>query len=321
MDEFGLIRKYFAPLAESYGGSLGLTDDAAVIEIPPGRELVVTKDAISQGVHFLGTEDAALIAKKLLRVNLSDLAAMGASPLCYFLAAMLPKDIGEEWVKRFAEGLSEDQQRYAIALAGGDTIAMQGLLSFSVTALGTVEKGRALRRSGARAGDTIYVSGTIGDSALGLKLLQGGLSMPPEMQAWLERRYLLPEPHIALGHKLAGLATACMDVSDGLVQDVGHIAAASRVRAVIRRDRIPLSKAARPLVEANPELWDAVTGGGDDYQLLFTAPESAAEALWLVADTLQLPLTPIGMIEPGEGVTVLDEAGAPIPAHPGFRHF
>ncbi len=321
MDEFGLIKKYFVPLAAEYPGSLALTDDAALIEAPPGQELVITKDAISEGVHFLGSEDASLIAKKLLRVNLSDLAAMGASPLCYFLAAMVPKDIGEEWVRHFALGLKEDQLRYAISLAGGDTVATLGTLSLSLTAVGTVEKGRALKRSGAKIGDAIYVSGTLGNSALGLKLLRGDIEATDDIRAFLEHRYLLPEPHIALGHKLLGVANACMDVSDGLLQDLGHICEASKVGATVHRHLLPRSKAAQALLDMDGSLWDAVTGGGDDYQLLFTAPAEKEPAIHSIAHELQLPLTKIGSVQKGQGVTLLDESGKTLEAATGFKHF
>lgn len=321
MDEFGLIKRYFLPLAEQYEGSLKLADDAALIAPPPGQDIVITKDAISEGVHFLGSEDAGLIARKLLRVNLSDLAAMGASPLCYFVAAMLPEDIGEEWVRHFALGLKEDQLRYAIALAGGDTVATKGALSLSLTALGTVEKGAALRRGGAQVGDAVYVSGTIGDGALGLKLLQGTLDAPEEIRAPLEHHYLLPEPHIALGRKLQGIASACMDVSDGLLQDLGHICAASKLGATVHRHLIPRSKAAQALLDMDANLWDAVTGGGDDYQLLFTVPGGKEEKIRSIAHELELPLTKIGVMEKGQGVTLLDESGKSLAGAEGYRHF
>jgi thiamine-monophosphate kinase len=321
MDEFGLIRKYFAPLAAEYEGSLALCDDAAIVDVPKGKELVITKDAISEGVHFLGSEDADLIAKKLLRVNLSDLAAMGAQPLCYFLAAILPKQTEENWVAEFARGLFEDQGRYAVYLAGGDTISTQGKLSFSITALGTVEKGKALRRSGAKPGDKIYVSGTVGDSALGLKMLQGGLSATPAIQKYLEQKYFLPEPHIALGQRLVGIASACMDVSDGLAQDLGHIAGASQVGAVIFRNQIPRSKQTQALLAKDDTLWKSILGGGDDYQLLFTVPAAKEKHLPALANELQLPLTSIGEIREGRGVAVLDENKKPLAEAKGFSHF
>lgn len=317
MDEFALIKKYFAPLAAGFGGSLALADDAALIDAPPGKQLIVTKDAISEGVHFLGNEDAALIARKLLRVNLSDLAAMGAEPLCYFLAVMLPPSTGEAWVRQFAQGLREDQEQYGIVLAGGDTTATRGALSLSLTALGTVEKNGALKRSGAKPGDAVYVSGPIGDAALGLRLLQGTLTAPPDVRAYLEQRYLLPEPQLALGKKLRGIASACIDVSDGLLQDLGHICAASHVGAEVCRHLIPLSQPAREWITTDAGLWSAVLGGGDDYQLLFTVPPEKEAQL----QALSLPPARIGVVQDGQGVRLLDESGRVLPAVPGFTHF
>lgn len=321
MDEFSLIKKYFAPLAVAYGGSLNLTDDAAIVDVPVGKQLVITKDAISAGQHFIGNEDAALVAKKLLRVNLSDLASMGAAPLCYFLAVMLSKDTEESWVARFAEGLKEDQQRYGISLAGGDTIAVNGALSFSVTAVGSVDSGKALRRSNAKVGDKIYVSGTIGDGAFGLRVLQHELHIAREEAHFLEQRYLLPEPRTALGQKLHGIANACMDVSDGLVQDLSHICSASKLGADIHRHLIPISKPVRTLVEEKPKRWDVVTGGGDDYELLFTVSPAKSSLLAAIANEVGIALTCIGEMRAGEGVSVFDENKKPLAVAKGFLHF
>ncbi len=312
MDEFALIKKCFAPLAKDFPGSLNLTDDAAVFAVPAGQELVVTKDAIVEGVHFLGHEEPGLIARKLMRVNLSDLAAMGATPLCYFLAVMLPKTTGIEWLQRFAAGLTADQQEFAIHLAGGDTTATPGPLCLSLTALGTVPEGKALKRSGAKVGDLVYVSGTLGDAALGLKLLQGNPS-PRRGEGKLVDRYLLPQPRIALGQQLRGLASACIDVSDGLVQDLGHICETSGTGADIERDKIPLSETAAQMIKDNPALWDAVLAGGDDYELLFTLPPGK-EAL--------PGCMRIGIMTEGRDVRVLDESGKLVTmGKKGFRHF
>ena len=210
MDEFSLIAKYFRPLAKDFPGALNLQDDAAHLRIPAGHKLVVTNDAITAGVHFKGDEDAAHIARKALRVNLSDLAGKGATPLCYFLALMLPEAPDEQWLARFAQGLAQDQQEFGITLAGGDTTAIKGPLTLAVTALGLVPDHAMLKRGGAHAGDEIYVSGTLGAAAL------SGYT-------------LLPEPRLALGQSLLGVASACMDISDGLVQDLGHLCTASGV--------------------------------------------------------------------------------------------
>jgi len=317
MDEFDLIAKYFKPLSAAHPSSLGLSDDAAILTIPPGQELVVTKDALSEGVHFIGDEDAPLIAQKALRVNLSDLAGMGATPLVYFLGLMLPKSANEGWVERFAAGLEQDQRQFAITLAGGDTIATRGPLSLSVTALGLVPTGQALKRSGAKAGDKIFVSGTLGDAALGLLAAQRKLDsrLSREDRDTLERRYQLPEPRLGLGKELRGLARAAMDISDGLVQDLGHICAASQCAAVIHVEKLPLSKAAWHTIELTPELGSLVLIGGDDYELLFTVPPD-------LAPHVPKNCTEIGVMQSGSGITVLGPGGQPIELdRRGFKHF
>ncbi|MDX1975935.1 MAG: thiamine-phosphate kinase [Rickettsiales bacterium] len=323
MDEFALIKTYFSPLGVAYSGSLNLSDDAAVITPPPGCDLVVTKDAISEGVHFIGNEDPALIAKKLLRVNLSDLAAMGATPVAYFLAVILPRNTSVIFVERFAEGLNEDQTSYGIALAGGDTISTHGTLSFSLTALGSVATGRALKRSGARAGDLVYVSGTLGDSAIGLKLLQANLdaNLLPQATDYLSKRYYLPEPRLALGQKLVGIASSCMDISDGLLQDLGHICTASQCGARIERAKLPLSTIVRSLVSSDEKLWDDVVAGGDDYELLFTVPADRQWQVEALSNELGLTLSHIGSITEGSDSAFLDEQGNVLPKPKGFKHF
>lgn len=322
MREFELIASAFSPLTQGFDGSLALRDDAALLRVPEGHELVVTKDAICEGVHFMGSEAPDWIAKKLLRCNLSDLAAMGAQPLCYFLAIMVPKGTQQAWLTQFAHGLAEDQKLFGISLAGGDTVGSMGPFSASVTAMGLVKRGTALRRNGAKPGDRIYVSGSLGDSALGLALLQERLRAEVSVadSLWLKERYFLPQPRMALGQKLVGLAHSAMDISDGLVQDLGHICAASGVGAVLHRKLLPLSDAAKHVLELH-DVWDAVLTGGDDYELLFTAPPSAAENIAVLAQELHLPLTAIGEIVAGEGVSVLDEHGMDVtPKHGGFRH-
>ncbi len=322
MDEFGLIRTYFSPLASGFPGSLNLSDDAALIDVPAGKQLVITKDTINEGVHFLGTEEPALIAKKLLRVNLSDLAGKGATPLCYLLAASLPQEIDEQWIAAFAEGLKQDQQAFAIHLAGGDTTKTLGMLSLSLTALGLVDTGKILKRSGAQIGDDVYVSGTVGDSALGLMSLNGELNPNFERDDELEQRYFLPQPRVELGQKLAGIAHASMDSSDGLVQDLGHICATSGVGATIELPLVPLSRSALELVSRYPKLWERIITGGDDYELLFTAPASAGTAITKLAATLNLPITRIGSVTKGSGVIVLDAKGQPMSLEKtGYKHF
>lgn len=318
MGEFELIQNYFSPLAKGFPGSLDLTDDAALVALPAGQELVITKDAICAGVHFTGDETPAQIAQKLLRVNLSDIAAKGAKPLCYFLAIMAPKNTTTGWFAEFAHGLAAGQQEFGVHLAGGDTTATLGPLALSLTMIGAVPKGSMLRRSGAKPGDSLFVSGTLGDSALGLLAIRE--KIPHD--TWLQNRYLLPQPRVALGQSLRGIATSCMDISDGLMQDLGHICKASGVGAVVYRDRLPLSKATQALVKKNPDCWDNIYAGGDDYELLFTAPSGSADAVATLSSKLALPITSIGRIDSGSGPTLLDSNGSAISiSHPGYRHF
>jgi len=329
MNEFDLIATYFKPLAGGYDGSLNLSDDAAIINPPPGHDLVVTKDAICAGIHFLGNEDATLIAQKLLRTNLSDLAAMGAKPLAYLLSLQLPKNTNADWIKRFAEGLAQDQNQFGIHLAGGDTTSSNGLLACSITAFGTVPTGKALRRNAAKVGDIIYVSGMLGDSALGLHLLCHPGDVSPEALAkgegrdpFLTDRYYLPQPRLELGQNLIGIAHAAMDISDGLLQDLGHICKASGVGATLHRHLLPLSKPANAIIKINPDLWEKIYAGGDDYELLFTVPTDKQKEITALAAKLQLPLTAIGHIAPGQAINLEDENGKNIPVpRKGFAHF
>jgi thiamine-monophosphate kinase len=322
MDEFSFIAKYLKPLAAHFPGSLNLSDDAALIAPPPGCELVITKDAVTEGVHFLGSEPPELIAAKALRVNLSDLAAMGATPLCYFLALMLPKNTGEEWLENFAHGLAQTQKEFSISLAGGDTTATGGKLAISITAIGTVPTGQSLKRSGAKEGDDIYVSGTLGDSALGLELLQQG-----EHDNHFINRYLLPQPRIELGIKLRTVANACMDISDGLAQDLGHICAASNVGAVVYKDQISLSDCHPAFIAGSGSrdrrgMTEKALTHGDDYELLFTAPLSKKPQIEEISKSLSLPITCIGKIIAGNTVKILDASGTEmILSKKGFRHF
>ncbi|HXQ41969.1 MAG TPA: thiamine-phosphate kinase [Candidatus Udaeobacter sp.] len=315
--EFELITRYFRPLAAGKAGALGLADDAALIDVPDGRRLVVTADLLTAGVHFLDDDPPDLIARKALRVNLSDLAAMAAKPFAYFLTCAFPETVEEAWIAGFAAGLARDQEEFDIALMGGDTTATPGPLTLSITALGSVETGRELRRSTAKKGDLIAVSGTIGDAVLGLARLQGRLEPLPG-DDYLIDRYRLPQPRISLALELAarGLATAALDVSDGLVADLGHICEASGLAARIEAGRLPLSPPARKAVEREPKLLEALLTGGDDYELLFTLPADRKGEL------AGLPVTVIGSTEEGDGVKVVDPAGKAMALRRGgFQHF
>jgi thiamine-monophosphate kinase len=323
--EFELIAEYFAPLASGAAGSLGLTDDAALLTPPAGRDLVLAADAMIEGVHFLPDEPPDLVARKLLRVNLSDLAAMGAEPLGYLLTAAWPASKDEDWIAGFAKGLADDQGIFPVHLIGGDTTRTPGPLALSLTAVGSVPAGRCLRRGTARAGDLLFVSGTIGDAALGLKVLQGELTAPDENdRASLVGRHRLPVPRLALGRALLeeGLATAAIDVSDGLIADIGHIAETSGLAARIEAAAVPLSAAAGRAVAQSADLRAAIFGGGDDFELAFAAAPEAAEALAALAVRLDLPITRIGVLTDGEGVRLVDESGDQVPlSSAGWTHF
>lgn len=299
MDEFDRIARYFAPLAAP--SAFALRDDAALLD----ARTVVTKDCMVAGVHFMGDEDASLIARKLLRVNLSDIAAMGARPTHYLVGLMAPALTPEAWFAAFARGLSEDQAQYGIMLLGGDTTATPGPLSLSLTMFGRLETAPLLR-SGAKVGDAVYMSGTLGDAALGLRMLQGSLSPRGALIA----RYHLPQPRTDLA--LGGIAHACMDISDGLLQDMGHIARASGVGVELEASLLPLSADARALLAADASLLEPIVTGGDDYEILFTAPENL----------LLEGVTRIGRVVAGEGVHLRDADGNALHfARAGYTHF
>jgi thiamine-monophosphate kinase len=334
MKEFDIIARYYAPLSSKVSGALGLKDDAAFIPERSGHELVITKDAIAEDVHFvtrrnpLSGEGATprQIAKKLVRTNLSDLAAMGARPKYYLIASVLNNIVDEAWVRDFSAGLAEDQEEFDISLIGGDTVKHGGPLCFSLTMIGEVKKGRHLTRTGAKPGDMVYVSGTIGDGALGLGAFRGEVKgISREAREYLIDRYHIPRPRVKLGMGLAesGLVSAAMDISDGLLGDLEHICACSKVDAVVHQSRIPLSDGGREALRFNPEYWRQVFTGGDDYELLFTVPKNHREELEALAKNLSLPVTPIGEIKKGEGkVSAVDAAGKPL-AFPqkGYTHF
>jgi len=317
ISEFALIAKYFAPLAVD-PAALGLTDDACVLPQESGRQTVVTADALIEGVHFLKSDPPALIAAKALRVNLSDLAAKGADPVGYLMALALPRDIEESWLEKFAHGLSADQTEFSVSLLGGDTTATPGPLMIAITALGSVPQGEMLRRAGAGPGDSIYVSGSIGDAGAGLAVLQGELEAGPGAQT-LIARYRRPTPRLSLGKALRGVATAALDVSDGLLADLGHIAEVSGVRLVIEAGRIPRSLALQAVWPGIEGIMRAATAG-DDYEIAFTAPPGVDVAA--AFSKYDVSVTKIGWVEKGEGVVLLDEGGTALPvARAGYRHF
>src|ERR687892_271003 len=315
--EFEFISRRLRPLA-SAPGALNLTDDAALLDPSQGQQLVLAKDAMVAGVHFLEGDPPGQIAQKLVRVNLSDLAAMGAVPLGYLLALARPMEIEDEWLAEFCAGLAADNAAFKIALLGGDTVSTPGPLTLSLTAIGEVPKGAALLRSGAKPGDDIWVSGTLGDAALGLKVLRRELDVTEHGRHYLIGRYRLPQPRLALGQALRGVASAAIDISDGLVADLGHILEASGVGAELRAGALPLSPAVRDL----PGARNAALAGGDDYELLFTAPPERRAEIAALSRQLALPLTPIGEIGAGSNLSILDATGQAIePPSKGWQHF
>lgn len=326
--EFEIISRYFRPLAQSAPGALRLLDDAALIAVDAGHTLVVTTDTVVAGVHFLGDETPEHVADKLIGVNLSDLAAMGAQPVAYLLSVALPaawdEAALEAWLEPFAAKLAAWQAEHGIVLIGGDTVATPGPLSLTATALGQVETGCELRRSGARFDDLVYVSGTIGDAALGLLAVGGKLAFSePAARARLVHRYRTPRPRLDLGLRLRGIATAAADISDGLVADLGRICIASAVSASVDVERVPLSSAARAAVENEPALLRSVLTGGDDYELVFTASPGAVADIETIAREIDLPLAMIGRIEGGPDPAVrLRFYGADFKVGaPGWLHF
>jgi thiamine-monophosphate kinase len=320
--EFELIARYFAPLARDFEGAGGLQSDNAYLPADARHDLVVKTDTIVAGVHFLADDLPGRIAAKALRVCLSDLAAGGATPFVYQLSLALPRNWQEPWVAAFANGLAADQRRFGIVLSGGDTVVTPGPLTVTITAFGRVARGKGVTRAGARVGDELWVSGTIGDGALGLLAARGALpALTARQRALLESRYRLPRPRSALGPRLTGVVTAMADVSDGLLADAGHIAEASRLAAIIEREDVPLSGAARAAVTADPRLWANILGGGDDYELVIAVPGRRRLALQAAARLAGIPVTRIGRFTPGDGVEVTAGGRSLTAPRRGYVHF
>lgn len=310
-DELSIIDRYFRPLAGE--GAFALRDDAAVIAVPPGEELVVTTDMVARGVHFLD-DPADTIAQKALRVNLSDLAGKGATPLGYVISLALSPDIDAAWLDAFAEGLVRDQRRFGLRLLGGDTIVVPDRLVISVTAFGTVAKGRTVHRSGGRPGDELFVSGVIGASGAGLALLKGEPGPWSDLAKWerdvLVTRYRVPEPRNALAPALREFASAAMDVSDGLVGDCDKLAAACGCSAVIEAEKVPL-----PPGFAGPRdaaLVARFVTAGEDFEVLATVRPEKAAAFVDAAKRAGVPVARIGALAEGTNLTKVLFEGAPL---------
>lgn len=321
--EFELIAELFAPLSKGEPGAFGLTDDAAALKPKPGHDIVLTTDAVVAGVHFLPDDPPATIAQKALRVNLSDIAAKGARPRAYMLTAAFPDTTDDAWLKAFAEGLKHDQKKFGLTLIGGDTVATPGPLTISVVAIGEVAQGRMMRRAHAKAGDDVWVTGTIGDAALGLHILRGDdLGLSERHRASLVARYRVPEPRVTAGQGILAIAHACLDVSDGLVADCGHMAKASKVAIELRAADIPLAAATQAAIaNERANLADLLTAG-DDYELAFTAAPADRARLTALAAKLKIRFTRIGKVVKGKGVRVYAQDGAQLSLdRAGFTHF
>ncbi len=319
-----LIERFFRPLA-SHPGALALSDDAAYFTPPAGHDLVLTADMIVAGVHFLADDPADTIAKKALRVNLSDLAAKGAEPVGALLAISLPRAVEEGWIEAFSSGLGEDCVAFGCPLLGGDTTKTPGPLSISITAIGKVPAGEMVRRAGAKPGDLVVVSGTIGDGVLGLRVARSDSSLAPlswDQLDYLRHRYRVPEPRVALAPLLREYANAAMDVSDGLVGDLAKLARVSGVGAMLDTERLPLSNAAYDALDLAPGLLEDVLTGGDDYEVLCAIPEFRFASFAEAAGRLGVPVSPIGRFSEGEGVTVAGPGGQQLSFKKGaYSHF
>jgi thiamine-monophosphate kinase len=307
MNEFDIIARFFAPLAGD--GAFGLKDDAALLPQRPGHDLIVTTDAISEGIDFFAFDPPGTIARKALRVNLSDLAAKGAEPAGYLLNLSLPHDVPVEWLGEFSSALAGEQKEFGLPLLGGDTGATEGPTCVAVTAFGFLPAGKMVKRSGARAGDGVYVTGTMGDSGGGLSILKSEThTLPDAERDYLVGRYRVPCPPVDFAPRLRDIAHASIDISDGLIADLGHVASASSVRITVEGEKVPLSPALRMLWGEGALLRAVVAG--DDYQIAFTAPAG-----------LTGPFTQIGQVVAGKGVTLsVDGKEIAIP-RPGYRHF
>ena len=322
-----IIARYFRPLAK-HPAALGLIDDCAALPVPPGSDLVLKTDAIVGGVHFFPDDPADKVAQKALRVNLSDLAAKGAKPEGFLLALALPKEIGRNWLKAFARGLGKDAEVFGCPLLGGDTDRTGGPVTIAITAFGTLPRGSMVLRSGAKPGDRVMVTGTIGDAALGLVLRQDAATaarwnLSRREAAHLAERYLVPQPRNVIAEALRQHASAAMDVSDGLVGDFTKLCAASGVSAEIDAMRVPLSDGARRAIAAEPALRQRALTGGDDYEIICTVPPKKVASFQAAATKVDVPLVEIGVVTKGSArPRFLDGSGKPLTFKQlSFSHF
>jgi len=320
LGEFDLIARYFTRPVPADRGDIALAvgDDCALLEPVPGEQWAVSTDTLVESVHFLSSVDPAALGHKALAVNLSDLAACGAEPRCFFLALALPK-VDEAWLAAFSGGMFALADAHRCVLAGGDTTRSPQGVIITVTVMGSVPRGQALLRSGARPGDDVWVSGTLGDAAFGLALRQGGIPVPADVRAAVERLER-PQPQVGLGRALRGVATAAIDISDGLLGDLGHIMERSAVGARVEWNRIPRSDALRRQSEADQRR--LALAGGDDYELLFTAPVGRRGEVERAAGDAGVAVTRIGAVTPTGRLELVDADGRSMDTAPrAFDHF
>lgn len=321
MGEFDLIARYFTrPVSRA---ALGVGDDCALLRVSPGMQLAVSTDMLVAGRHFFADVDPAHLGHKSLAVNLSDLAACGAAPLAFTLALSLPH-VDELWLKGFAEGMFALADEHGIELVGGDTT--QGPLNICITVFGEVPQGQALLRSGARAGDDIWVSGTLGDARLALDAMLGKVQLPPEVFRAVRQRLECPTPRVALGQALRGLASSALDVSDGLLGDLTHILEQSQVGAVIDADAALDTMATQQHTAPDLDMrqrYQCALAGGDDYELAFTVPVAQRDTVLAAARAARTPVTRIGTITAEQGLRLVDAAGQPLAQQhwASFDHF
>ena len=320
LDEFAWIAA-LRPLTRGDPRALDLRDDAAIIPARPGFDLVVSKDALVEGVHFLAGEAPDIIARRLLRTALSDLAAKAADPFGYFLMTAWPVDRDQAWRDGFARGLAADGEAFGVALLGGDTVSTPGPFTVNATVMGWTPQGRAVLRSGGRAGDLIVVCGAIGDGALGLRAARGEIADP---EGVLATRYRLPEPLLSLRAALRDHAHAAADVSDGLIADAAHVADASGLGLTIHLDHLPLSNEGRAWFTAQPDQAAAclaLATGGDDYAVVCAVATVDAPAFTAVVEARGIPAAAIGTFDADGGLRVFHAGAAISVERPGWRHF
>jgi thiamine-monophosphate kinase len=325
--EEAIIQGFLAPLAAGFAGAFGLKDDCALLSPEPGTELVLKTDPVAEGVHFLPDDAPADVAWKALAVNISDLAAKGAAPIAYLMALSFPAPPSSDWLAAFAQGLEQAQKQFGCHLMGGDTDRRPGPITVSITAVGSVPRGGMVRRNTARPGDSVFVSGTLGDAALGLLLrrnarLGESWGLAPADAEHLRRRYLRPSPRLGLGAALRGHSAAAMDISDGLAKDLSRMCSASVCGAQVGLAELPLSPAAGKALAADPRLIMAIAAGGDDYEVLACVPADKASDFVAAALLSGVRMTRIGILSEGSDVIFEGAGGVPVSfPSSGWDHF